>query len=386
MSGPMYDAAVVGGGPAGTVTAGLLAKDMDVLVLEEHASSGRPMQCAGLVTQEVIDMSGVSPDILNRINGANVIFPNGGTFEVRAPSKAVLIDRSDLDSKLASKAIDAGAEIRYNTRYLDHTRTENGMILDTDRGKIEAKTIVGAEGHTSKIAEMMGNNQPKEYIYGIQADIRKSSQQEDIMNLRVGSEYAPGFFSWEIPFDDMTRVGLCIKENTSYTPNDHLKKLLKTIGAEEDDVVTKYSGKIPIGGKRRTYGERTLLIGDAAGQVKPISGGGLFPIMKTAPILSDVLVKCISENRLSEKALSEYERRWKKEIGKELSRGYRIRKIYTELSDDDLNKIFGIIDSDNMKRILDKIDLDHPSSVALPMLMDPRVGLRLMPIIMRALI
>lgn len=382
----MYDAVVVGGGPAGTVTAGLLAKGRKVLVLEEHALSGRPMQCAGLVTKDVIDNIGVSPDILNRINGADVIFPNGKVFEVRGDTKALLIDRADLDNKLAEKAIDNGAEIRYNTRYSKHHTSADKVSVTTEQGTFEAKVLIGAEGHTSKIADSIGKNQPKEYVYGIGADIKKRSEAEDIMKLRVGSEFAPGFFSWEIPFGDMVRVGLCIKKDTGTTPNDHLKRLLKASEYDESNIISKYSGKIPLGGRRRTYADRTLLIGDAAGQVKPVSGGGLFPISKAAPILKDVLEGCFQRDEFSSKALSEYEKGWRSEIGKELSRGYKIRKMYTKVSDKDLNKIFDIIDSKNMRRILDGIDLDNPSSVAMPMLKDPRVGLKFLPIILRVMI
>ncbi|MDR0309520.1 MAG: NAD(P)-binding protein, partial [Candidatus Methanoplasma sp.] len=90
----MHDAAIVGGGPAGTVAAGLLAKDHDVVVIEEHPVSGVPAHCAGLLTMDVIDMLEVSPDILNRISGADVIFPGGGRFEVRfGKTAAVLVDR-----------------------------------------------------------------------------------------------------------------------------------------------------------------------------------------------------------------------------------------------------------------------------------------------------
>ena len=383
----MYDAAVVGGGPAGTITAGLLAKDHDIIVLEEHRSSGLPMQCAGLVTRDVVDMCGVSPDILSRIKGADVIFPGGGRFEVRtADTKALLIDRADLDRKLAENAADKGAEIRYGAKYSGHKIYENRVTLTTDGGELDSRLIIGADGHGSKVALSLGDNLPKEYLRGIEADVKHRSENNDIMTLRIGSEYAPGFFSWEIPFGDMVRVGLCISGGSEGSPNDHLKKLLKAAGIEKEDVVSKYAGKIPVGGRPRSYGERTLLIGDAAGQVKPISGGGLYPICKAAPILANTVKESLREDRTDAKKLSEYEKGWKKELGKEFSRGYRVRKMFTRLSDKDLDKVFGIIDRDEMRSVLNNIDLDKPSAVAAPILRNPGVGVRLLPIMLRALI
>ncbi|MDR1954702.1 MAG: NAD(P)/FAD-dependent oxidoreductase [Candidatus Methanoplasma sp.] len=383
----MHDAAVVGGGPAGTIAAGLLARDHDVVVLEEHAVSGLPVQCAGLLTKDAVDMCGVTPDILNRIAGADVIFPGGGRFEARFDNtKVMLVDRADLDGKLAEKAIDNGAEIRYGVKCSGIRLSENGASAVTNCGEISSRLIIGADGHSSVVAASLGGNPPKEYIYGIGADVRHRPEHDDVMVLRVGSEFAPGFFSWEIPYGDMVRVGLCIKGRTGSTPSDHLKKLMKASGINGGDVVSKYSGKIPLGGRPKTFGERTLLIGDAAGQVKPVSGGGLYPINKAAPILAETARESLCENDLSSKNLSKYEKRWKKEIGKELSRGYRIRKMYTNLSDKDLDKIFRIIDRDDMRSVLGRIDLDRPSSVAFPMLRNPGVGIRFLPIIMRAVI
>jgi len=383
----MYDAAVVGGGPAGTITAGLLAKDHDVIVLEEHGSSGLPMQCAGLVTQDVVDMCGVRPDILSRIKGADVIFPGGGKFEVRAADiTALLIDRADLDRKLAESAADRGAEIRYGVKYSGHKMSEGGVAVATDGGEVGSKLIIGADGHGSKVALSLGDNLPREYLRGIEADAKHRTEHDDIMTLRIGSDFAPGFFSWEIPFGDMVRVGLCISAESAGSPNDHLKKLLKATGIEKDDVVSRYAGKIPVGGRPRSYGERTLLIGDAAGQVKPISGGGLYPICKAAPILANTVKESLRDGLTGPKKLSEYEKGWKKELGKEFSRGYRVRKMFTHLSDRDLDKVFGIIDRDEMRSVLNNIDLDNPSSVAAPILRNPGVGIRLLPIMLRAMI
>lgn len=76
----MHKTVVIGGGPAGSKAAEMLAKDRDVLVFEEHAESGTPVGCAGLVTDKVLEMSGVRPDILNKLYGANVFFPEAEKY------------------------------------------------------------------------------------------------------------------------------------------------------------------------------------------------------------------------------------------------------------------------------------------------------------------
>jgi geranylgeranyl reductase family protein len=381
-----YDAAVVGGGPAGTITAGILAEDHDVVVFEEHPSSGSPMQCAGLVTQDVLDMCGVSPEILNRIKGADVVFPSGGIIEVRSTkTKALLIDRTDLDKKLAERASDKGADIRYGVRYAGHKIAEDCVRITAGGSEIASKLMVGADGQGSAVAMSLGNNLPKEYVYGIEADVRYTSEYDDIMVMRIGSEFAPGFFSWEIPFGDMMRVGLCVNPGKG-SPTEYLKKLMKELNIDASNIASKYSGKIPLGGRPRSYGDRTLLIGDAAGQVKPVSGGGLQPICKAAPILGRKAAESIKEGDSSPKFLSGYEREWKKELGRELSNGYNIRKIYNSLSDKKFDKVFNIIDREDIRAILNNIDLDRPSGVARSMLKHPGVGMRLLPMIIRGLL
>jgi flavin-dependent dehydrogenase len=325
----------------------------------------------------------VSPDILNRISGADVIFPGGGRFEVRfGKTAAVLVDRPGLDRKLAEKASDLGAEMMYGTKCTGISMSPDGVSIHTGSTDIESRIVIGADGQRSSL---ISNNAPKEFVFGIGADIRHRPEHDDIMTLRIGSEFAPGFFSWEIPFGDMVRIGLCIKEGGN-TPNHHLKKLRKAVGAEDKETVSRYSGKIPIGGRPRSYGERTLLIGDAAGQVKPISGGGMYPICKAAPILAETVKSSLEAGDTSSRYLSRYEKGWKKEMGKEMSRGYRIRKMYTALSDKDLDKVFRIINRDDMRSILSSIDIDDPSGVAAAMLRNPQVCIRFLPFMLRGMI
>lgn len=97
----MIDVAVAGGGPAGSASAALLARDHDVAVFEEHSRIGEPVQCAGLLTGDAIKLSGVSPGILSTLYGAEVVFPDGNAVRVRSDSpKAHTVDRSEFDLSL----------------------------------------------------------------------------------------------------------------------------------------------------------------------------------------------------------------------------------------------------------------------------------------------
>lgn len=380
----MRKTVVIGGGPAGSKAAELLAKDRDVLVFEEHAESGTPMGCAGLVTDKVLEMSGVRPDILNKLYGANVFFPDGRKVSVRSKwPKANVIDRADLDRKMAEKANDAGAEYRFNEKYRSHTITDR-VTIDSTNGTTECSLLIGADGHSSRVAKTLGiDNSPREYVRGFQMDLRKKYDEEDMINIRLGSKVAPGFFSWELPFGDFVRVGMCTSWSAG-PPVNYMQPLLKAAGLESASVIKKYSGKIPLGGRPRSYGERLMLIGDAAGQVKPISGGGLYPAFRSAEALKNIANIVFETNDFSAKNMSQYEEEWKTDLGKEMKNGYRLRRAYVKFTDDDLDRAGKVAARESVRSVLDEIDLDSPSSVV------SQVGkgdiMRLIPVLLRALL
>ena len=365
----MPDVTIVGGGPAGAFTARLLASSgRDVTLLEEHHNAGEPVHCAGVISPSLLETYGVRPKLLGTVTSADVVLPDGSAIHTskRMPY-ALIIDRMDFDQKLVDRAVTAGTTVKYGVHYKAHDISDKGVTVDTNVGQFRSDILVGADGQNSVIAASLGNNQVKYYLRGIQVDLKYRSEEEEKMILRLGNDIAPGFFSWQLPLGDTTRFGLAVAAQYG-TPKQYLDRLLDNLGLAGKERLKTYTGKIPMGGRRTTYSDRLLLIGDAAGQIKPVSGRGLYPISLAAPALKEAVDRAFSTRTFNGTVLSTYERSWRRAMGKSLSRGNWLREYYDRLDDDALNEFGHLFSRPDIVEVLNDIDIDDPGTVIKPIL------------------
>ena len=382
----MYDVIVVGGGPAGSKSARLLSRDHDVMVLEDHNCSGEPVECTGLISPDVIRESGIKPDILNSFSNLCAVFPDGRKVTVRCKDeKAVVIDRADFDRKMADKAIDAGAKYVYSKRCTSCSVQNDSVSVFSDNDRYDGKVLIGADGHTSTVRQQLFTQRPEMYVRGIQADVEFTYEYQDTIDIFLGSDVAPDFFAWAIPFDDRVRVGLCCGWDNEL-PAFYFKKLLQKLKMDDSKVIMKNSGKIPLGTLSKTYRDRVLLVGDSAGQVKPISGGGLYPGLVSAGHAADVIHEAFQLEDFSEKMLKQYHKRWKSSVGKELKSGLRLRKMYNNLSDSDLNSVGAIVDDRKILDPISKVTLDSVSDAVPIVMKNLPVAFKLLPYMIKGVI
>jgi len=358
-----YDVVVVGGGPAGAIAARYAARNgAKTLLIEEHASIGSPVQCTGLISTKALKECdlGEGNFVLAKIRGAFVYAPNGEETCVRGKDiKAYVIDRKIFDRALVEMAVDEGVDILLKTRFLDMDNGKISVMSSGEKKDIRSDIIVGADGIQSSVGRAAGLPGCEKFLSGIQFEAPYIPKDPEYVEIFTGNEIAPGFFGWAVPFSGMARIGLA--KNPGSPASYYLEKLLRHPvvasryrGSRTEHVV----GGIPIGPPRKTASSRVMLVGDAAGQVKPTSGGGIYMGAVCAKIAGEVAAKASRK----ECGLGDYERKWRSAVGRELDIGMRIHKSIGKLTDENLNEFIAFLNKPEIRELITEYgDMDHPS-------------------------
>lgn len=374
----MIDALVIGAGPSGSRTAWNLAKaGYSTVVVEEDEKVGEPCQCAGLITPRTFEYLGYERPIFQEMNGARLWGPNDSFLDFQAKeTKALVIDRPDLDRSIANKATDSGADLLSGHRYLGHKKIKNGIkaIIQSKNGRveIESKLIVGSDGPASRVARDSGLSTKREVLAAFGADVEGYNGRDNHVDLFVGSELAPRFFGWGIPTGpNEGRIGMATvlpnRPKNFFRDYFHKGAPSKLLGGAK--IVNRVSGLIPFGTRNPSYGDNVLLTGDAAGMAKPTSGGGIYSGLISADAAFEVADKAFDREDLSSDSLSPYQDLISQRIGGELSKGAHLRKAFLSLNDQQLSEIITILGEPKVKETIEKTgDLDYASLAAFSVL------------------
>ena len=331
-----YDVVIVGAGPAGNAAASECAgRGLKTLCIEEHGTIGYPVQCAGLLSLAAFAECRVSDrSVLNRISGARIMSEQGSSILIDAgKTKALVVDRGTLDREMAEGAAHNGAEYLLRTSVCgikDHTLITRGVRREKP---IAFRILIAADGPRSTIARLLGMQRAQVFLAGIQADIL---HQSDPGIVGIYPDASPDFFGWSIPTaPGRARVGLCARTNVP----GYFAAFRKKFSSPSVHLVT---GTIPIGVMPKTYGHRTLFVGDAAGFAKPTSGGGVYTGIRSARHAAAVAAEACERNRFAGSDLSGYEQRWKADFGNELALGFRLFGMRQRMSGQDIDDLIHI--------------------------------------------
>ncbi len=359
-----FDVAVVGAGPAGAVASKYAALNgARTLLIEEHASIGSPVECTGLISKAALMECeiGEGSFVLAKMKGAFVYSPGGDELAVRGKDvKAYVIDRKIFDRALVERALEAGVELMLKTRFTGLNEDGISVLSSGESKEIQAGIVIGADGIMSSVGRAAGLPRCKKFLSGIQFEAPYYARDPEFVEIFTGNKFAPGFFGWAVPFAGMARIGLA--KNMGDKPALHyLKKLIKhpVLASRYGGSCTEHVvGGIPLGLPERTVTDNVMLVGDAAGQVKPTSGGGIYMGAECAKIAGEVAARAV----IKEASTEEYEKRWRNEVERELAIGMIIHKSLGKLSDENLNEFIAFLNKPEISECITKYgDMDHPS-------------------------
>ena len=350
-----YDVVIAGGSISGLLTAREVAKKgYSVLVLEEGFEVGTPDHCGGLVSKTALNDLEINPSekIYDcTINDASIFSPSGKMLEINSKNQQIIsVDRRQLDKQAAYQAQKYGAKIIVNSSYKE--KTKEGV--STSIGDIDCKILVDCRG----VGALVNENRN-----GILLSAQYEVYADWIVNGHVEVYFDqikyPGFFAWIIPSGNgIGKVGVAGKDiNTSKTIEEFLKQKGKY------STIRKIFSPIWINGPIKNFVSKDVVtVGDAAGQSKPTTAGGIYSCGMGGIMAGKAIAKYLETN--DDFQLMQYQESWYSKFGKEFEKQQLARKVLQKIDNKTVDKIFDMITPEILSEISSKDDFDfHTASI-----------------------
>ena len=354
------DVLIIGAGPAGSAAAKHAALGgADVILIDKKSEIGTPKRCAEGIYDHGLEWLGIEPDpqwAVQRINGGSIIAPNGKRItldETVLPEKGYIIERKVFDKYMAMDAARAGAKIMVKTlaKSLMKDKDAKGefYLVDCEHMgeiiEIKTRILIAADGPESRIAKAVGFNsttKPQDMMSGVQFEmVGVKCERMDLIELHLGT-FANGGYAWVFPKgDDIANVGIGVHTTGEKPAIDYLNEFIESYPPLKDAKAVELNvGGDPIGGMiEQIYDDNFLVCGDAAGQVDPITGGGIILGMLGGMSAGQVAAMAIKDGDYSAERLEEYDLLYKETTQDAIPKLSIGREVFLSLSDDDLNQI-----------------------------------------------
>ena len=353
----MQDVVIVGGGPAGLYAgARLAAAGVRTTLLEEHPASGDPVHCTGVLAAEAFDEFTLSRrSILNELTTARFWSPAGHPITYCGPHvEALVIDRRAFDQDLYTQAADAGVTVLQDSRATGLAIDGAGVTVRTARGDVRARVAVLACGANYALHRQVGLGMPRMFLHTAQMEVTARSLGD--VELHFGSEIAPKGFGWVVPVvrghQARARIGVMCESEAPRYFDRMLARVSGRWGIAANDLGRPRQKILPLAPLPRTYGDRLVAIGDAAGLVKPTTGGGIYYSLVSAALAADVLIDALLEGDLSADRLAPYERQWRARLSAEFQAQLELRLAAHRMTDADIEDLFELARTDGVMPIV----------------------------------
>ncbi len=352
------DILVVGGGPGGLFAASRLASEgFRVVVCEEHAEIGDPVHCTGVLAEETFDEFGLSRQaVLNPLSTVQLVSPSGLRIHYTTPRvEAVVIDRGAFDRDLAARAVAAGADVRTGTRVSAIDIGRSGVRARAGDTELSARLVVLACGARYFFQRRFGLGLPSGYLHTAQREL--PAERHGDVEMHFGSEIAPSGFAWAVPVNRPSglrvRIGVMARRVAPRWYGRMLQRMQPEWGILDSGAVPRQK-ILPLGPIARTVADRLVVIGDAAGIVKPTTGGGIYYSLMSGSLAAETIADGLRRNRLDALALRPYETRWRRRLSSELDAQVELREIAEAMTDTEIDALFDLAKTDGIMPIVRK--------------------------------
>jgi digeranylgeranylglycerophospholipid reductase len=353
------DILVIGAGPAGSSAAKHAALNgAKVLMIDKKSEIGSPKRCAEGVSKEGLKALGIEPHcrwIAKELTGVKFISPNGTSVwlneeRVKLPEAGYILERKIFDKHMAMKAARAGVEIKVKTIATGLKRIDEGIIVTAEcmdqSFEINAKIVIAADGPESRVGRWAGLKttlKPKNMESCAQFEMAGVEMEDsNSIEFYFGS-VAPGGYAWIFPKgDDIANVGLgIITTETDKTAYQHLLDFVNNCSCTQNAQPIELNiGGDPVGGMlKKLVTDNLVIVGDAASQVSPLTGGGIINAMKAGVFAGEVAAAAIKEGNYSQKRLQEYQDKCEEEMVKTFKKELKVKNYLLSLSDEELDSI-----------------------------------------------
>jgi digeranylgeranylglycerophospholipid reductase len=368
------DILVIGAGPSGSTASKHAALNgAKVLMIEKKSEIGAPKRCAEGVSKDELINLGIEPScrwVTSEIEGVRLVSPGGIDVwltkdTVQLPEMGYVVERKVFDKYLAMDAARAGADIMIKTLATSLQRKDGHVLVNAEnmgnKIQIKAKIVIGADGPESRVGRWGGlktATKPKNMESGVQFEmVGVEMENPNALEFYFGS-VAPGGYAWVFPKGkDIANVGLAIISTlTEKSAYEHLLEFVKTCPTTKNAKAVELNiGGDPVGGIiKKISTDNLMVVGDAAGMVNPLTGGGIISGMQGGRIAGQIAAAAIKDDNFSAKRLSEYDKRCQEEIGDSFKKYMKARDYLDSLSDEELDSIANAFNETEFERISTK--------------------------------